>query len=354
MKAGLSIQDLAREIQRVEDSKKDFIAPTQQLWTEVTADKQIQLKVEGNGAYNINEVAHNQLGDRLGIPRKYYQRMQATAPDLLTTNINAWFRKEPENRMIRTLDGNVRAVLSDRYRPLDNYIIAHAALPVLCETAQQGNLTIKSSQITDRRLYIQCTFPKIQGEVKAGDVIQAGIAISNSEVGLGAFNVEMLIYRLVCSNGMIREQSMKKYHVGKRIDTGEEITSDFYRLETRQADDKAFMMKIEDTIRHSFNPQAFQIELTRLQKASNNTIPVTAVDSTIQEVTKRYNMSDSDSNSILGYLIADGDLSQWGIANAVTRMAHDTEDYDKGFEYERVGGKIIDLSSSEWSVITKQ
>ena len=33
--------------------------------------------------------------------------------------------------MVRTLDGQVRAVLSDRYRRLDNYDLAENVLPIL-------------------------------------------------------------------------------------------------------------------------------------------------------------------------------------------------------------------------------
>ena len=40
-------------------------------------------------------------------------------------------------------------------------------------------------------------------EVKQGDTVQAGIIISNSEVGLGSLSLRTFLYRLVCLNGMI-------------------------------------------------------------------------------------------------------------------------------------------------------
>ena len=46
--------------------------------------------------------------------------------------------------------------------------------------------------------------------VKVGDAVQAGIAISNSEVGQGSLRVEALDYRLVRTNGMIRETAVRK------------------------------------------------------------------------------------------------------------------------------------------------
>jgi len=39
--------------------------------------------------------------------------------------------EKPERRMVRTLDGSTRAFLSDRYRPLDNFDLAHEVFHVL-------------------------------------------------------------------------------------------------------------------------------------------------------------------------------------------------------------------------------
>jgi hypothetical protein len=39
------------------------------------------------------------------------------------------------------------------------------------------------------------------------------------------------------------------------------------------------------------------------------------------------------------------------LANAVTQLANDVEDYDRCVEIQRIGGKIIDLTPKEWSAI---
>ena len=59
--------------------------------------------------------------------------MRKEAPEPLATNVNEWFHNKPERRMIRTLDGQARAFLSDRYRRLDNYDLASTVLPILIE-----------------------------------------------------------------------------------------------------------------------------------------------------------------------------------------------------------------------------
>ena len=41
--------------------------------------------------------------------------------------------------------------------------------------------------------------------------------ISNSEVGLGAVSIQPLVYRLVCTNGMIvNDMGERRHHVGRQ------------------------------------------------------------------------------------------------------------------------------------------
>ena len=50
-----------------------------------------------------------------------------------------------------------------------------------------------------------------------GDIVQAGVMISNSEVGLGAVSIQPLVYRLVCTNGMIvNDMGERRHHVGRQ------------------------------------------------------------------------------------------------------------------------------------------
>ena len=51
----------------------------------------------------------------------------ADAPMLLADNANRWLKDKGEDRrLIRTLDGKARALLSDKYRPLENEDLAEA------------------------------------------------------------------------------------------------------------------------------------------------------------------------------------------------------------------------------------
>lgn len=201
MKYGRSLQELAIELDRQAKVKKDYVATAGAM--QMTAVNENFDLVIGNTPFQLNENAHRQLGLQLKIPAPYYERMRAENPGLLMANVNGWFQQSPDTRrMVRTLDGTARAILSDRYRRIDNYEVAQTVLPIISE--MQG-ARIESCELTDTRMYIKVVNERIQTEVVPGDIVQAGILISNSEVGMGSVSVKPLIYRLVCTNGMVAD-----------------------------------------------------------------------------------------------------------------------------------------------------
>lgn len=133
--------------------------------------------------FTVGDVAHQQIAARLNIPFRYYKKMQDESPHLLDQNVNEWFNKNTERRMIRILDGNIRAFLSSCYRRLDNLELCAAVLPVIQE--MQG-AQIESCEITSTHLYLKVVNRRLKAEVRVGDVLQAGFVVSNSEVRLGS------------------------------------------------------------------------------------------------------------------------------------------------------------------------
>ena len=348
MKTGKTLSQLAQEVERIENSKKDFIAPTTKLHM---VDGHICLDGMPE-TFKANDNFHSQVAARLKIPKQYYDRMKTENSSLLDVNVNHWLHSQPEKRMIRTLDGNARAFLSDRYRALDNYDMMSAVLPVLQE---MPNIKIVSSDITDKKLYLKVLFPeieaKIEGSKQVGDLVQAGICISNSEIGQGSLAVQPLIYRLVCTNGMIRNSSMKKYHVGKGNGTGFEDIQELLTDETKRLSDKAFWMSVQDIVRSSVNRDLFMNDVARLSETTQDFITNDDVIEVVKNTCNHFGIGLADERKMLTSLLKDNDFSRWGLANAVTNIANDQEDYEAATEFEKIGGKIIDLSRQDWKSI---
>ena len=346
MKQSLTLTQMAQELERQQSAKRDFLAPDRSLQLVTIDDRTTDIRMElpDVGRFPIQPYAHGQIAQHLGIPKVYYDKMRVQAPALLAANANHWLSDSHAQRMVRTLNGTMRAYLSNKYRPLDHFDLAEAVLPVLLE---DGHVRVESSAITETRLYIKVVTERLQAEVKVGDVVQAGLVVSNSEVGAGSVKVEPLLYRLWCKNGAIANDfAMRKHHVGRGH--GEEGSiREFLRDETLALDDKAFWAKVQDVVRGTFTEVIFHAMVQRWREATQQ--PITGDPAKVVEVTaKRLGVTEAERGGILRHLIEGADLSRYGLANAVTRQSQDVDDYDRATELERLGSQIIELPQNDW------
>jgi len=372
MKEGRTLVALAEELDRQQESKEDYIVDTRRIRMDVeslidegirtSADPKIvpTLAIDPNpgmtapDSFPILTNAHRQIGERVGIPARYYDRMRTEAPRLLAENVNHWFLSNPEKRMIRTMDvrgdGTVqaRAFLSNKYRRLDNYDLMQVVIPIL-QGKQDDGLRIESCDVTENRIYLKAVTERIEGQVRVGEIVQAGIVISNSEIGKGAVKVEPMIFTLSCSNGMIaKDHGMSQYHLGRAIGGGGEEgdhTRRLFKDDTLKADDNAFWRKVRDVVDGSLTQDVFDRILDEMRAAAEVGIekPIEAV----EVLAKSQGFTDTEKESTLLHLVQSGDTTVYGLSAAVTRMSQDVESYDRATELEGIGYSVLSLNAAD-------
>src|SRR5215472_4676717 len=189
MKQGRTLPELVTEVERQRSAKKDALVYSNSLVMASNGTSRLALP-EDAGAFQLQPTAHRQLGQHLSIPSAFYDAMQAHVEDwldpegrpLFDTTVNSLLRARPadEKRLVRTLDGNARAFLSDRYQPLDHDEILERVLPAL------GDFDLdwmqSSLEVNDHRLYMKLVNPRVQADVRLGDTVQAGVVVTNSEI----------------------------------------------------------------------------------------------------------------------------------------------------------------------------
>lgn len=356
MKTGKTLVEMATELQRRANAKEDFLAPTKRvsLLPQHVGDKVVQKLVIENGEdreFNLTDHAHRQLGTWAGIPARYYDRLKQEAPELLANNVNHWLDNSGKNRLVRTLDGTARAFLSDRYRRIDNEDIAEQVLPILMDS---GNFSeIISTEVTDRRLYIKALFPRVEADVGLNDPVQAGVIISNSEIGMGSLSIQPLIYRLVCLNGMVsQDHGLSRYHVGKQIAGDGEAAFSLFADETLATDDRALMMKVRDIVKAASNRDVFETIVQKMRESKEGPKVEKPVEA-VEVLAKSFTLNEGEKQSVLENLIRGQDYSRYGVLNAITATANNHESYDRATEFEQMGGKILDLPKSQWTEIAE-
>lgn len=338
-----SMEAFAKEIEKMEATKNDFLAPSSKI--RLAQDRVIEIE-DDEHQYEVTDFAHGQIADKCQIPRKYYAKM-AEIPGLRTLNVNAWLKeKGSERQLIRTLDNKIRAVLTDGFKPIDNYGILYVAiLPALLPF--KNDIQVKALSISETKMYIQFVIKSLQAEIKKGDIVQYGATVSNSEVGAGSANAESWIHRKVCDNGMVRASLFRKYHVGRRIT--EDDNADIWKSDTLQKELEGYQLRLRDVIQHALTKENFQKEVDKLKGAASDQI--TKVTETVENVTKRFGLTKTEGSDIIQNMVMSGDSTRWGLANGLTAMAHKFDNPDRQYHFEKIGSEIIDISPSDWKYL---
>ena len=146
-------------------------------------------------------------------------------------------------------------------------------------------------------MYLKILSRRLEMEVVPGDYVQAGVVISNSEVGLGSVNVQPLVYRLVCTNGMIvNDMGERKNHVGRAAKAVED-SFHIYSDETMEAEDKAFLLKLRDVTMAAIEEGRFAQVVGKLKESAG--IPITGKVTEVVELTgKTYGFNTDEQDSI--------------------------------------------------------
>ena len=351
MKQGRTLHEVLAELQYQNNMKRDYIAPAQALRLSEDGGSIILDNNDAEEVFGATDLFHRQVGAALNIPAKYYDLMKSRKPELLAENVNSWLSERDQAYMIRSMDygyGRVaRAFLSDRYRRIDNLEVASTVLPLF---AGQPDMEVVSCEVTENRLHLKIVNHRLEAEVVPGDLVQVGVVISNSEVGLGAVSVQPLVYRLVCTNGMVcNDFGERRAHVGRQAKALED-SFHLYTDETIQAEDKAFMLKLRDTTLAAIEETRFAMIVGRLRESTD--VRITGRIQDVVELTgKAYDLNQPEQDNILNYLISGGDLSLYGLSNAITRASQDVDSYDRATALEGIGWQVATMELAQWKEI---
>ena len=331
MNTNLSLPDLIQTVNQEERQKRDHLIESNVL-SVTTRDNNTYLNVPGrfSESYVLNDTARTQLATRLEIPYRYAEKLRMEEPRLLDQNINTLFRRSNEKRLIRTLGPQCRAVLSPSYRILDNYSFLGAVLPML---AQLPDAKLNEAYLTETHLHISLVFQSAQGYVKPGDPVRYGVMLANSEVGMGSLSVWSFIHRLVCSNGLVVTENdgpgVRRVHLGKRMEDLTKLPSD-----------REVWLEYGDVVRATADSRRLPQILHRLQIAAQSPI-MDAPEDAVEKLAKRFQLTKDEGERVLNQYIAGSDLSTWGLVNAITEAAKESDTIQRRVEMQTIGGRLL-------------
>ena len=350
MNRGISLQELVAKIENVHEQQTDMLVPSKKLEMVPVAGHPI-IDVKGHAFVQPTDWAHGQISSHLGIPRAYYNRMIEDDVDLLADNVNHWLGKDDGTRLLRLQDNDMRAFLSDRYKRIDHPVVLKEALEVL--SSSEVEVRSLSNEVTANRLYLKFLFPDLGGEVTPGRTIHPGVAISNSEIGGGSFKVSGFFFDDFCENGCIfgRQdvfEGVRRRHMGAKLQALDNYQ--VYQDDTLEAEAALLAKQSRDIVTAMSSEEQFDRMLNICRNAAS-TEPVDNPEKAVEVLAKEVGLNELERSKALVNLIEDKDYSKWGLASAVTKVANDTESYDRSTELETMGSQILTMQLQQFNRI---
>lgn len=330
MKTDLNLSQLVSQLDYLSTLKKDYLISTDDISVQ-TNPAESCINFQGV-SYPMQETAKRQLSAVCGIPYSYVKRIGKEYPELLDANYNGLLRNIHKNKLMRTIGGRVRAILSDHYKKYENEAVLATILSVLDNIK---GLNVVSSSLTAERMYVKMVSEIERVDVKVGDSVAFGAIITNSEVGMGSITVNPFCMRLVCTNGMALPKYLgnaRRIHLGRKFRTIEE-----YEMIADDID--GIRGNIEECLKEALDPVFYMKIVDKMRMATE--IKLVAPFESIDKVAKLYGLDEREKKTITVHYIAGKDETLYGLVNAVTRASQDMQSYVRATEMEKIGSDIL-------------
>ncbi|HJK91991.1 MAG TPA: DUF932 domain-containing protein [Polyangiaceae bacterium LLY-WYZ-15_(1-7)] len=212
--------DRVLDAHRADGERDDLVATDLRTWAFGSTDQStmelVRVPFRGRDPGEplpLRELAFSQLCSRLSAPAPYLRSLPAK---LQMANLNWALSRSEAPALLRLAGSEVRAVLSERYAAADDVSLLDMVADCLDRTGYRRDAMVRSIG-TGPHTLLRITLPSEGKAVKVGDVIEHGIDIGNSELGLRSVQVIPVTYRLVCTNGMRAwrsEGAVRLRHIG--------------------------------------------------------------------------------------------------------------------------------------------
>lgn len=316
----------------------------------------------GPGRFSPTRTCDAGIADKLGIPTAYLRRLREDHLPLYDANLNGWLQRDPSRQLLLRLlrggdgsEGVARAVLSSRYRFVDNLDVLLAVLDGIRSAGTE--VKVGRCDLTERRMYVQISSPAVAAHAQAllagyvspftgargadNPLVFAGFVLSNSETGHGSYSIVPRLVVQVCDNGLtVTKDAMREVHLGGRLDLGvvrwsEGTEKAAVDLITRQAADAASTFLSTDYLHRT---------LAGIEADAG--VPVRDVPATLKYLSAQLRFTDDQQTAILDHFIAGGQRTTGGILQAVTSAAQIQDDADVAYDMERVALRAMTLAAA--------
>lgn len=271
---------------------------------------------------SYSEYGFSMLGKTVGFPAQFVRELYATnaglATDVINDRVNLYFQKNEAEFFAREFMGKIQGIVSNRYAYFDD----NQVIDIL-ENSILSQYKFQNAIISPERLHLRAI--DFDNPFKVGNddsELYFAFFVDNSMVGQSSFKVQLGIFRLACTNGMILP--VNQFIICKQVHRGtKDIAAEFN-------ESIAFLSDKKEQIKEL-------LASTTTEKA--------AIESMREEhrrdyLAKKLNLNAKEAERVITlYSTTYGGNSKWAMINAVTEFARDVKDINRREYLERAAYK---------------
>ena len=316
--------------------------------TDVVSDdgpSRLVLEIAESSKEGIHSHALTQIATKAGIPSKYLAELTTSENPILRQLaleiLESHYRGTDnalDRYLLRSVDGEVRGFLSDKYRRLDNRPLLEA-FAVACQ--EMGAVPVDGTA-SDVRIAMKAFLPYVLEPVP-NEVMLVGVEWANSDFGAGALTLSLVALRLWCTNKATMQNALRNVHLGRRLDENISYSDETYRLDTM-----ATVSAMRDTVRDLLSPvrvNALQetVKAASAMKATWSSLPKKVLDAmTKSEAELARKLFDEEQPDIM---MLPAEKTTWRASNVFSWLAGQTKDADHKLDLERAAGEVVAMAT---------
>lgn len=305
----IDFEDVLRRVREIADTEKTEVVTT-------ISQKRVA-HVE-----DFTEYGFSTLGKTVGFPARFVMELAQSnkplAEDIVRDRVSNYFHNRRRPFYIRRFLDKICGVVSDKYSYFDDNQVVD-----ILEGSPLAEMGFQNAIITPERFHLRAIEADKPFSV-TGDSSDLFFAyfIDNSMVGQSSFKVQLGIYRLACTNGMILP--VKEFIICRQIHRGQkDIAAEFN-------ESIAFLAQKRDAIKEMIsNMTAEQATIETIQEEFRR-----------DYIAKKLNLNQKETEKVIELYstVYDGH-TKWGMANAITEFARDLTDINRRESLERAAFK---------------
>lgn len=329
--------------------------------SQIRMTEKLNVEIPNLGTFHLTDWAKKQMGSILVVQWDKWFNPKLVSFEQVQQELHRRFSRTRDQRKLRTMrfksdapgiegcDGYLRAVLSPTYHPIDdervfdrmeqqfgtqvaelNFMPNHLSrkpswgndhcnyYTMVGQPVNMGPIDRNHPDPDVRRIY---NIAATEGALPEDDLVYPGFNLRNSEVGFTAITIDEFSFRLVCLNGMMLTFGDSRLMYRRHVP-----------IENSQLD------KQLDAV---FTKAPIRWEKTKQMMSMSQAITINNPAQVIDDELKRLDAPKHFRDLAVKKHETEPLNSGYGVLQAVTRAAQEYEDMDRRFEFEAMGGRIL-------------